>query len=1096
MTLTSAELRRELGQLVRAYQRQADPNLSLELFRILGWDGVDYRLEAGRADGGAREYRLAVAGETTAYLFIAPREPGDDIVRAAANVAYNSGIDWAAITNFGTTKLVHARWYDDPTYISLSWREYPQRVDELELLSPQAIIGGRLAERVQEERREKVLRPVDQHLMDRLESWRRLLLRNSGEVTDEQVHQLIGRLFFIRSCEDRGIVPGESLLALRSQASVDRPLGYALNQLFAQLAADFDSELFADPDGQPPLFDDGVLSEIIQELYSPFRGLPHYRYDFSYLNVDVLGKVYERYVSTVLERVPKQKEEDQLPLFDFGGTGQEVEARSRRREQGIYYTPPYIVNYIVQHTVERLLKEARSLDEFPRVADISCGSGAFLTRAAERMAARARELDQGVTESNWRRRVILRLAGVDADPRAVTLARVNLWILTTMGEPPRPLPELGASIIAADALTAPVVDALKEQLDVVVGNPPFRSAADLDRATQERLRRRYVSASGRFDLAYVFLERALQLVRPGGYVGFVLPNRLFTNADARFLRDLLGEAAIIEKVVDFGHVRAFEEGLSYTTIVIARKRAASVDRDATEEGAGDGATTTQVHRVRRLAEYPGLQLRRADLVDGTERRDEYSHIFTAPQPSGPGPWIWWASDVEDRIRQKLAAEALAVGAVAHLYQGVKTGDNRIFLLRRLGSDARTGRWIVLNGQGDRAELEPDLLRPCARGGVIGRYAIREDAAQGPVEYVLYPYRGGRLLDLFELEATFPATHAYLLKYKDRLLARSTVARGGAWYDLSWSRGDEWLDQPKVLTRELVPQAAFAADEQGQYVPIGGIALLPRKRAWLPMHLLLGVLNSSLMTWYLSYRAARFQQGYIKVVPGQLKAFMFPWDLLLSERGLAHRLATLAAGAARSAQLGLPTREAEEEIDAILFDVLGLDASEQEAVRDRVSRRPAEREVPTPKLFQVDALPPWPEQLTLVDRLLARAEQANSRRAREDALVQARDGLSAALRASDDQLPRRAASLLTFALLGAERLSRAPTSSQQIALLREVVGASRQGRVHAEMLATYERRLREAGIEVMLNMPGASVVMTTDPDEAEDDEADPRVPDGR
>ena len=168
MMPSSTDLQRKVGQLVQAYERQANANLSLELFRTLGWDGIEYRLEPGRTDGRTQEYRLAVAGETTGYVFITPQEPSEDIVRTAANVAYNSGIDWAAVTNFGTTRLVHARWSDDPTYVSLRWTEYAQRLHELELLSPQSIIGGQLSQHAQVVQRErKVLRPVDQHLMGR-----------------------------------------------------------------------------------------------------------------------------------------------------------------------------------------------------------------------------------------------------------------------------------------------------------------------------------------------------------------------------------------------------------------------------------------------------------------------------------------------------------------------------------------------------------------------------------------------------------------------------------------------------------------------------------------------------------------------------------------------------------------------------------------------------------------------------------------------------------------------------------------------------------------------------------------------------------------
>lgn len=102
--------------------------------------------------------REAQAGMSV--LFIVPQGPRDEVIRTAANIAYSSGIDWAAVTNFGTIKLVHARWPDDPTYITLRWTDYVRRLDELELLSPQSIVDGRLARNAQAAQRgRQVLQP-------------------------------------------------------------------------------------------------------------------------------------------------------------------------------------------------------------------------------------------------------------------------------------------------------------------------------------------------------------------------------------------------------------------------------------------------------------------------------------------------------------------------------------------------------------------------------------------------------------------------------------------------------------------------------------------------------------------------------------------------------------------------------------------------------------------------------------------------------------------------------------------------------------------------------------------------------------------------
>ena len=122
----------------------------------------------------------------------------------------------------------------------------------------------------------------------------------------------------------------------------------------------------------------------------------------------------------------------------------------------------------------------------------------------------------------------------------------------------------------------------------------------------------------------------------------------------------------------------------------------------------------------------------------------------------------------------------------------------------------------------------------------------------------------------------------------------------------------------------------------------------------------------------------------------------------------------------------------------------------------------------------------------MDRLIARAEENESRRDRDEVLIRARDEILAALRSTDDGMPDAAKSLLTFALLGAEHLSRTAATRRQLGLLSELVGAAGQGDADAQTLATFERRLREAGIEVLLSMPGASVAMAAHPDEADEE----------
>jgi type I restriction-modification system DNA methylase subunit len=883
------------------------------------------------------------------------------------------------------------------------------------------------------------------------------LLRNSRDISDEDVHQLIGRLFFIRSCEDRDIVERESLLKLSSVTHAEGLSG-ALHTYFLALQALFESELFADTSGRQARFDDGILGEIIRELYRPIANSDAYRYDFAYLNVDVLGMAYERYVATVLERVEPSTPQLALPIPEI--PTEEVEATSRQREQGTYYTPSYLADYLASHVLDPLLTAARSPHDLPAVADISAGSGGFLVRAAERMARRARELDAGTQQRNWQREVVMNLFGVDFDERAVILARVNLLTLASMGQPPRPLPELTERVVTADALFDPIVDDMRGKFDVILGNPPFRSAASLPAGLQDQLRRRYRSAVGRFDLAYVFLERALELVRPGGRIGFVIPNRLFTNTDARHIRELISSQAILERIVDFGDQQAFEGALSYTAAIVLRKRCHE-----------DAADPVFVHRLRRLSDYPALQLRHADLTNGTGLDNEHSQAFRAPQPDPHAPWVW-SSDQEGLIVQKVDADSVALADVADVRQGVKTGANDLFLLQRAGTDARRGLWLMANGLGEEVALEPALLRPAVRGPQARNYAIPEVSdGSGAILYALYPYIGQRLLDFAVIRREYPAVADYLTKHHDVLAARATARRGGEWYDLSWSRGDAWIDNPKLISPVLVSAATFSLDNDGRFLPIGGTVVTP-KDSVISVEILAAVLNSAIFSWYLRRRAPAFKGGYLEVKPHDVREFRYPWAALIRDHQVRRHLEKLASSAWRSARAGVPFDALAIEIDDILFDAIGLTTDERALVADRAGHAQA---------LAVASVDAGAVDLTIERRLAGITNSTSGHLDRE--LILLRDALQQSSKSGAPNAPLR-----RLAGIAAQRLIDSRPHTRQVALLVSLVRSALSHETPAAETGPWVRSLRAAGIEVGPTIVRASVVLgpgTEDSDQPEE-----------
>jgi hypothetical protein len=412
---------------------------------------------------------------------------------------------------------------------------------------------------------------------------------------------------------------------------------------------------------------------------------------------------------------------------------------------------------------------------------------------------------------------------------------------------------------------------------------------------------------------------------------------------------------------------------------------------------------------------------------------------------------------------------------AEVRQGAKTGDNDVFLLRRI-SDADNGLWLMRNGLDETVPLDPEMLRTSAHRGVIDRYNVRLDGD----EYVLYPYSHDRLLSVEELQDRYPATYTYLTRHRERLAKRSTVLRRGDWWDLSWPRAPQLISGPKVVGRQLTSHAIFGVDRFGTVVPIGGTFIVPTDRR-IGLDLILALLNSALATWQLARHGARFQQGYFEVTRSVLMRMALPWEALLEQPLIARRIADLAEGAARSAALALSTVDYAREIDNLLFDIVGFDAEERTELL-----RLAEAHYQTPTADPWSAgrrsTKTWQELLTVAQERIRQAASENV--GLERSLVAARDDLYTAMRQATN-LPEPSASLLAFAYVAVEQLSRSRPDKSSIATLMALIDAVGRPEVDWDTVNAYVAKLADHNIEILPTMQGASVLLASHPDDADE-----------
>ncbi len=250
-------------------------------------------------------------------------------------------------------------------------------------------------------------------------------------------------------------------------------------------------------------------------------------------------------------------------------------AAGERKAQGVYYTPPEIAERIVDWTLRPLMSERRATETKLRILDPSCGAGEFLVAAFRLLSATVGS--DVACSSLW---------GIDTDDSAVGIARSRLKSI----DPAFPVDQ----IIAADTLTATAF--LPASFDAVIGNPPYinirQLAKALSREQIEALRQSYTTATGNFDLYVLFIERAIDLLKPGGRCGLIVPGKWATLDYARACRELLLSKATIEQVVDLSDLRAFATANVYPHILIFQKTAACSLHSVQYSGGSDSQPST------------------------------------------------------------------------------------------------------------------------------------------------------------------------------------------------------------------------------------------------------------------------------------------------------------------------------------------------------------------------------------------------------------------------------------------------------------------------------------------------------------------------
>ena len=575
-----------------------------------------------------------------------------------------------------------------------------------------------------------------QFLEDQRKAFAVSLFRTNKNLTEWElnfaVQQILDRIVFLRFAEDRGIEPiGGLFQAVKMSAD---KVGGCYRNLYGlfELADDkYNSGMFdmsKDPICRGLVVENGLLIKFVRDIYFPSP------YDFQAMPVEILGNAYERFLGKVIR---------------ISGRGVSVEEKPEvRKAGGVYYTPQYIVNYIVENTVGKLLegktpKEAAAI----KIVDPACGSGSFLLGAYQYLLdwhhnyyaqhlplSKGRRSDPLTPEGDLtieeKKRILANnIFGVDLDSNAVEFTKMSLLLKCMEGETSHTLERLkiyherllpnidgnirhGNSLIESDFYQHKNMSLWSDNdirkinafdwhkafpkifksggFDCVIGNPPYVRQETLDEEIKQYFQKRYKVHHGTADLYTYFIERGIGLLKEGGGYAIIVSNKWLRANYGEPLRKWLKTQNILE-IIDFGDLPVFGKVTSYPMILCITK-----------------SHTGEIPN-RQIVVSQAESLNFQSLTEHIESKRRHIDV-TSLDDTG------W--QLRDEREKKLFDKLMAIGVPLKNYVagkilfGIKTGLNEAFII-----DSETRKHLIKQDKSSNT-----LIKPIIWGREIKRYA--------------------------------------------------------------------------------------------------------------------------------------------------------------------------------------------------------------------------------------------------------------------------------------------------------------------------------------------------------------------------------------
>ena len=836
------------------------------LFKLVGWDMSNRQGYSDEYKEVIHEDRVRVEGKSKApdYAFriggirkfqLEAKKPSINIGTDSSSAfqirryAWSASLSLCVLTNFESLAIYDAAAKPAKTDSArkarakfYNYTDYAEKWDEIcDLLSPDGIQKGNFGKFAASASTRRGSTTIDNQFLEEIEEWRRSLAvdiaaNNRGldlRSLNHAVQVLIDRIIFLRIAEDRGIEKYGRLKTATSKTKIynnlldaffdaDRRYNSGLFHLIQQSPTDTD----VDSISQTLKVSDAVLKPIINGLYYPDSP-----YEFSEMPADVLGQVYERFLGKVITLKSGVAEIELKPEVKKSG--------------GVYYTPTYVVRYLVEATIGADLSasqvsdisgKAKRVATPYRVVDPACGSGSFLIEAyqklldwylvqyvaAEKTYSKGKDATIYKAAGGWklriaeRKRILLdHVYGVDIDSQAVEVTKLSLLLKVLEGEnsdeiarqmdlfKDRVLPDLGNNIQCGNSLIGEEykalypADMLDPELSYTVNTFDWR----------HRFPDVFQSGGG-FDAVignppYFSIDKTWGAGDHKTNALKVLYPNIHTDKTDIYYYFLAKSVEITQGSVGFIVSRAFLEAMkaekvrSYISANSGIVEVFDFQNFQVFEGVGIATAMVILSKRQRPRRTRVVKVQsNIDISDRTETflaKSKKLPRFTVSRTSlSSKPWRLSDSDISS-VYDKIDKAGQPLSRICKVGQGMQTGSNQIFAQGQTEIDAMGAL--------------PNQVRRRVRNTDIQRFQIIERD-----EFMLY------LEDVTNFDSLPAGVKKYLRSNKSDLEKRAAFKRGNCdWWRYTWPLQKELYKGPRIICPYLATENRFAIDQDFDFI---------------------------------------------------------------------------------------------------------------------------------------------------------------------------------------------------------------------------------------------------------------------------------------